>query len=47
VRDGEIHPLDGADILNPGPAVLSGLRLVHEIVQAFQDRSGASEEPLE
>src|SRR5258705_21988 len=40
VRDGEIHPLDGADILSPGPAVLGGLRQIHEIVQAFQAKSG-------
>jgi iron complex transport system substrate-binding protein len=39
VRSGEIHALDGADILSPGPAVLAGLRQIHEIVQAFMTRS--------
>ena len=38
VKSGEIHALDGADILSPGPAVLSGLRQIHEIVQAFMTR---------
>jgi len=42
VRDGEIHALDGADILSPGPSVLNGLRQIHEIVQAYQARSGGS-----
>ena len=40
IRNGEIHPLDEADILSPGPAVLGGLRQIHEIVQAFQARPG-------
>ena len=40
VKAGEIHPLDGADILSPGPAVLGGLRQIHEIVQTFQAKSG-------
>ncbi len=35
VKEGRIHALDGADILCPGPAVLVGLRQIHEIVQAF------------
>jgi iron complex transport system substrate-binding protein len=39
VRSGEIHALDGADILSPGPAVLGGLRQIHEIVQGFMARS--------
>ena len=34
VRDGRIHALDGADILSPGPSLLTGLRQIHEIVQA-------------
>ena len=42
VRAGEIHPLDGAAILSPGPAVLDGLRLIHEIVQAFQAKPGGA-----
>ena len=39
VRRGEIHALDGADILSPGPSMLAGLRQIHEIVQAFMTRS--------
>jgi iron complex transport system substrate-binding protein len=33
VKRGCIHEVDGADILSPGPSVLSGLRLIHEIIQ--------------
>jgi iron complex transport system substrate-binding protein len=33
VREGRVHEVDGADILSPGPAMLIGLRLVHELVQ--------------
>ncbi len=33
VKRGRIHEVDGADILSPGPSVLAGLRLIHEIVQ--------------
>ena len=33
VKSGRIHALDGADILSPGPSVVGGLRLIHEIVQ--------------
>lgn len=33
VREGRVHEIDGSDILSPGPSVLSGLRLVHELVQ--------------
>jgi iron complex transport system substrate-binding protein len=33
VRRGRIYPLDGADVLAPGPSVLAGLRRIHEIVQ--------------
>jgi iron complex transport system substrate-binding protein len=39
VRSGEIHVLDGTDILSPGPSVLGGLRQIHEIVQTFMTRS--------
>ena len=39
VQKGEIHALDGADILSPGPSVLNGLRQIHEIVQAAMARS--------
>jgi iron complex transport system substrate-binding protein len=33
VKRGRIHKVDGADILSPGPSVLAGLRLIHEIIQ--------------
>jgi len=33
VTAGRIYELDGADILSPGPSLLSGLRQVHEIIQ--------------
>ena len=33
VRGRRIHAVDGADILSPGPSVLAGLRLIHEIIQ--------------
>ena len=33
VKRGRIHEVDGADILSPGPSVLTGLRLIHEIIQ--------------
>ena len=36
VRRGAIHEIDGADILSPGPSLMHGLRLIHEIVQDFQ-----------
>lgn len=36
VRTGQIHELDGADVLAPGPSLIAGLRRIHEIVQAFQ-----------
>lgn len=36
VRTGQIHELDGADVLAPGPSLISGLRRIHEVVQAFQ-----------
>lgn len=38
VKRGQIHELDGADILSPGPSLLAGLRRIHEIVQDFQAR---------
>lgn len=37
VKAGRIHPVDGADILSPGPSILAGLRQIHEIVQAGLD----------
>ncbi|MBI2156560.1 MAG: ABC transporter substrate-binding protein [Candidatus Rokubacteria bacterium] len=36
VRRGQIHELDGADVLSPGPSLMVGLRRIHEIVQACQ-----------
>jgi iron complex transport system substrate-binding protein len=36
VKAGQIHELDGADVLSPGPSLMAGLRRIHEIVQAFQ-----------
>ncbi len=36
VRRGQIHELDGADVLSPGPSLMIGLRRIHEIVQGFQ-----------
>ena len=36
VEAGQIHELDGADVLSPGPSLMVGLRRIHEIIQAFQ-----------
>jgi iron complex transport system substrate-binding protein len=36
VRRGNIHELDGGDILSPGPSLMHGLRRIHEIIQEFQ-----------
>jgi hypothetical protein len=36
VRTGQLHELDGADVLAPGPSLMLGLRRIHEIVQEFQ-----------
>ncbi len=36
VKLGQIHEIDGADILAPGPSLMVGLRRIHEIIQAFQ-----------
>jgi ABC-type Fe3+-hydroxamate transport system substrate-binding protein len=33
VTEGRVYEVDGADILSPGPSVLVGLRLIHEIIQ--------------
>jgi iron complex transport system substrate-binding protein len=38
VRRGQIHELDGADVLSPGPSLMIGLRRIHEIIQSFQTR---------
>jgi iron complex transport system substrate-binding protein len=36
VRTGQIHEIDGADILAPGPSLMAGLRQIHDVVQAVQ-----------
>ena len=33
VKRGQIHELDGADVLSPGPSLMAGLRQIHDIVQ--------------
>ena len=33
VREGRVHEVDAATLLSPGPALLSGLRTIHELVQ--------------
>ena len=38
VKAGEIHAIEGTDILSPGPSLLVGLRRIHEIIQGFQAR---------
>jgi iron complex transport system substrate-binding protein len=38
VQRGQIHELDGADVLSPGPSLMIGLRRIHEIVQGVQSR---------
>ena len=34
VRTGRVHALPSGDVLSPGPAVIRGLRSLHELVQA-------------
>ncbi|MBI2219017.1 MAG: ABC transporter substrate-binding protein [Candidatus Rokubacteria bacterium] len=34
VKRGQIHEVDGGDILVPGPSLMHGLRHIHEIIQA-------------
>jgi iron complex transport system substrate-binding protein len=36
VRGGQVHEIDGADVLSPGPSLMIGLRRIHEIIQDFQ-----------
>ena len=36
IKTGQVHEIDGADILAPGPSLMHGLRRIHEIIQAFQ-----------
>ena len=42
VRNGEIHEIDSADILQPGPRVLKGIKQMSEIIERWQ-RSRHSE----
>ena len=35
VKTGQIHEIDGADILSPGPSLVNGVRRIHEIIQSF------------
>ena len=36
VRRGQIHEIDGGDILSPGPSLMYGLRRIHDVIQEFQ-----------
>ena len=36
VKAGQVHEIEGEAILSPGPSLMSGLRRIHEIIQAFQ-----------
>ena len=36
VRTGQVHEIEGADVLSPGPSLMVGLRKIHEIIQDFQ-----------
>jgi len=36
VASGQIHEIDGEDVLAPGPSLMHGLRRIHEIIHAFQ-----------
>ncbi|HEX9822631.1 MAG TPA: cobalamin-binding protein [Methylomirabilota bacterium] len=36
VAAGQIHEIEGEDVLSPGPSLMHGLRRIHEIIQAFQ-----------
>src|SRR5437868_8331023 len=41
VRDGELHEIKSADILQPGPAALTdGVRRLHEIVSSWSEKHG-------
>ena len=37
VRAGQVHEIEGADILAPGPSLMVGLRQIHELIQAYLD----------
>ncbi|MBI2162151.1 MAG: ABC transporter substrate-binding protein [Candidatus Rokubacteria bacterium] len=36
VKAGQVHEIEGEDILSPGPSLMLGLKRIHEIIQAFQ-----------
>ena len=36
IRRGQVHEIDGGDILSPGPSLTHGLWRIHEIVQEYQ-----------
>lgn len=36
VKQGQIHEIEGEDILAPGPSLMHGLRRIHEVIQASQ-----------
>ena len=38
IRSGEVHEIDGADVLAPGPSLLVGLRRMHDLIQGYLDR---------
>src|SRR5437763_693703 len=41
VRDGELHEIKSADILQPGPAALTdGVRRLHEIISRWSEKHG-------
>jgi iron complex transport system substrate-binding protein len=35
VKLGQVHEIEGGDILSPGPSLMVGLRRIHEIIQGF------------
>lgn len=36
IRRGQVHEIDGEDILSPGPSLMHGLRRIHDLIQDFQ-----------
>ena len=36
VKAGQVHEIEGEDILSPGPSLMLGVRRIHEIIQALQ-----------
>lgn len=38
VRTGEVHEVEGADVLVAGPSLMVGLRRIHEVVQTWRSR---------